>query len=115
MLASLDQRGNGLALVRCKRRDVDELGNPRIIAGFSDRDALAGMAHQHHWAVGLPDDLAGRGHAARQVQGEDPAPGAPVPPILSKLMPWVLGNIWPNAARGERLMLGEVIPPGDER
>jgi hypothetical protein len=36
-------------------------------------------------------------------------------PIVSKLMPWVLGNLWPNAARGEHLMLGEVIPPGDER
>jgi hypothetical protein len=36
-------------------------------------------------------------------------------PVVSKLIPWVLGNLWPNAARGERLMLGKVIPPGDER
>jgi hypothetical protein len=35
--------------------------------------------------------------------------------VVSKLMPWVLGNLWPNAARGERLMRGKVIPPGDKR
>ena len=63
------QSGNRFARVGRERRDVDELGNLGMIAGLGDHHAAVGMADQHDRAVGLREDLVGRGDVAGQGQG----------------------------------------------
>ena len=42
----LDERSNGLTLIRSKRGDIDESGNLRVIAGFGDDCSAVGVANQ---------------------------------------------------------------------
>jgi hypothetical protein len=92
----------------------------------SDQDRLAALAPDRGESISDQGPGTGRARASDRAaagwlpiprQGEFAATFAAAhdTPVVSKLMPWVLGNLWPNAARGERLMRGKVIPPGDER
>ena len=56
-----DQRRNGLTLVRSKRRDIDELRDLRVIAGFGDDCSAVGVADQDDWPVLRVNDAPG-GH-----------------------------------------------------
>ena len=62
----LDEGVNGLGFVRCKRRDVNEPRDLRVVSGFRDHHAAVGMADQHDRALGLCDDLPRGGNVVGQ-------------------------------------------------
>lgn len=58
----LDQRGDRFAAVRCKRRDVDQACDARIVTGLGDHGPAVGLPHENDGTVLFGDDAPGRGH-----------------------------------------------------